>query len=81
MGAKCAPSIANLYLSIIEMSYRNINKFDLYNRFIDDCIIICKSDIDINSFCEHFDYLKLNVVCDKNVNFLDLNISINQLYR
>ncbi len=78
MGGKCGPSIANIYVYIKEKNwvvYNSIDKIIIYKRFIDDIFIISKYDILCSNFLDIFDNLKLNVICDKEVEFLDLLIS------
>ena len=79
MGCKCGPSIANLYLFLIEKSWLCIHRPLVYLRFIDDIFIANKGKLNTNEFASHFGYLKLNIVNEKKVTFLDLNISVNKL--
>jgi len=51
----------------------------VYKRFIDDIFLITKNNLDIESFKNNFEYLKLNIVNDKTVQFLDLEISIDEI--
>ena len=78
-GISSAPTIANVYLSILEENYLIILKPLEYLRFIDDIFIILSVDHNIDDLINHFDYLKLNSVTQEIVNFLDLNIKINFL--
>ena len=79
MGNKAAPSIANIYVFILEDNFLTIYRpyIFTYYRYIDDIFIIIKSDFDIKILITHFGYLRLNVVGGKLVNFLDLVISLN----
>ncbi len=77
MGVICGPSIANLYLYILEIKWYNLNNPLVYKRFIDDIFYVNIGELDLEKFFEIFDYLKLNIVKEKIVNFLDLNISID----
>ena len=79
MGAKCAPSIANLYIAILEKNFQTIHKPLLYFRFIDDIFVILHELFDINILTNSFEYLKLNVVSEESVNFLDLIISLDPI--
>ena len=79
MGSKCAPAIANIYLSILEESFIRIEKPLFYKRFIDDTFSIFDKNFDLNIFKNHFGYLKLNIVNEKVVNFLDLNIKLDPI--
>ena len=79
MGSKCAPSIANLYLSILEKSFIFIHKPIFYKRYVDDIFIIVDNyNFDINILLHYFG-LKLNITSHNLVNFLDLNISLNTI--
>ena len=71
MGAKCAPSIANLYLAILEENFLVIHKPIFYCRFIDDIFVILKEHFNIDILTNSFGNLKLNVVSNNSVNFLD----------
>lgn len=77
MGSKCGPSIANVYIFLLEKSFLFIHKPLFYYRFIDDIFVILELDFDINILINHFDYLKLKCETDLIVNFLDLNISLD----
>jgi hypothetical protein len=76
MGSKCGPSIANLFVYILEIKFLNIHRPIYYRRFIDDIFIIINQNFDINILINSFGSLKLNVQTDKTINFLDLLISI-----
>ena len=78
MGAKCAPAIANIYLSILESKFLFIHRPLLYFRFIDDIFIILKNNFDISLLTNSFGNLKLNIVCEKSINFLDLIINLEK---
>ena len=54
MGAKFAPMIANLYLSIMEENFLVIHKPLAYFRFIDDIFTILKNDFDTNILINSF---------------------------
>lgn len=79
MGCKCGPSIANLFLYIIEKSWLDLNSPLIYARFIDDIFCATTYKLDLISFQNHFDYLKLNIVENETVNFLDLSISFDPI--
>jgi hypothetical protein len=78
MGCICGPTIANLYLFILEKHWVSINKNLIYKRFIDDIIIISITPVNLNDLRKQFIYLKLNIVCDKIVIFLDLKIKFDK---
>ncbi len=80
MGTKAGPSIANIYLYILEKSFLYIHRPLFYSRFIDDIFIIVLNGFDISLLPTFFRNLKLNIT-EKNsepVVFLDLNIKLNQ---
>ena len=77
MGCKCGPTIANLYLYIIEESWVSSKKPLLYGRFIDDIVYGNDSALNTNDFEKHFKYLKLNIVHSDKIAFLDLLISFD----
>ena len=79
MGAKCAPSIANFYLSLLEENFLFIHKPLFYYRFIDDILVILYSYFNINLLTDSFKNLKLNIVSEKSVNFLDLIIELDPI--
>jgi hypothetical protein len=78
MGGKTGPSIANIYVHIKEYKWVSINKTEsllAYNRFIDDIALMTKHCILNSNFTSIFGDLKLNIVSNKEVQFLDLLIS------
>ena len=78
MGCKCAPAIANLYLSILEKSFLTIHKPFYYKRYIDDLFIIVIKNFNIENLFGFFKNLKLILSCKNGiVNFLDVNIFLN----
>ncbi len=79
MGSKCAPSIANLYIFILEKSFLTLHKPLFFKRFVDDIFTITKKDFDMNFLKNHFEYLSLNIITEKTVNFLDLLISLDTI--
>ena len=79
MGSKCAPSVANLYIFILEKSFLTIHKPLFFKRFVDDIFTITSKDFDMNFLKNHFNYLTLNIVTEKTVNFLDLLISLDRI--
>ena len=79
MGSACGPSIANLFVYILEKRWLTIHRPIVYFRFIDDILLILKNFGDIFSLVNSFGSLKLNYVSNKHVNFLDLEIWIDEL--
>jgi len=78
MGCKCGPSIANLYVSILETNWLSSIRPNIYNRFIDDIFIANREQIDSSELCNQFKNLKLNIAKGKKVQFLNLYIQINE---
>jgi hypothetical protein len=79
MGCKCGPSVANLCLYIQEINWVRLNKPIIYQRFIDDIVYLKKNGLDKNDLISQFDNLKLNFISAKKVQFLDLNIEIDNI--
>ena len=79
MGCICGPDIANLYVYILEKHWIQIERPLFYYRYIDDIFIASKNQLNIVNFTSNFRNLKLNIIQDNIVNFLDLNISFNSL--
>ena len=74
MGIVCGPSVANLYLFILERKWMSLIPDVFYFRFIDDIFIDTYKDFDLENFKSYFLYLKLNIENNKTVIFLDLEI-------
>ena len=81
MGSACGPSIANIFVYIYERKWLHIHKPLVYFRFIDDLFIISSHNYDqlSISISKAFGKLTLNIVSNKTINFLDLNISIDSI--
>jgi hypothetical protein len=79
MGCICGPSVANLFVYILERKWLSLNPDLIYYRFIDDIFIASFGDIDLIIFKSQFVYLKLNIESGNVVNFLDLNISFDSI--
>ena len=77
MGSVCGPTLANLYIWILEKHWLHIYKPTFYCRFIDDILIINNKSIDIETFKLNFENLRLNFDCGISVHFLDLEISVD----
>ena len=69
MGSKCGPSIANIYVHILEEKFLTIHRPLFYARFIDDIFIITSKNFDLKILKNSFSYLKLNIVNATIVNF------------
>jgi len=76
MGSKCGPSIANIFVYILELKFLTIHRPFYYKRFIDDIFIIVDENFDIHILINSFGDLRLNVLTGITVIFLDLSISI-----
>ena len=75
MGTICAPNIANINVNCLERKFLHIHRPLFYCRFIDDIFIIVFSSFNFQIILNFFDSLTLNIVTNKTVNFLNLNIS------
>ena len=69
MGSKCGPSVANIYIWLLEKNFLCIHKPLFYVRFIDDIFIIFNKDFDIRLLVGTFKNLKLNIVTSEKVVF------------
>ena len=82
MGSKAGPSIANIFVYILEKKWLDIHKPLYYKRFIDDIFVILERNnynVKVDSLSKAFGSLKLNLIIDKSVDFLDLNITLDYL--
>jgi len=79
MGCIAGPTIANIYIYILEADWLNMNPEIIYYRFIDDIFIAAKFLINLEIFKELFLYLKLNIEQNDIVSFLDLLIKFDSL--
>jgi len=79
MGTKCGPSLANIYLHIMETLFLTIHRPLYYSRYIDDIFIIVKKNFDILILTKFFQNLVLNIeLNNKIVFFLDLSCYLNK---
>ncbi len=76
MGSKCGPSVANIYISLLEEKFLVIHRPLFYVRFIDDIFTIVENSFDIQKLVDTFTYLKLNIVTSEKVVLLDLVIKL-----
>jgi hypothetical protein len=74
------PSIANIYVFLLETKWLNIYNHFYYKRYIDDLFLIAKN-IFLKSTIERtsFRNLTLNLEYVPKVVFLDLNVEIDPL--
>lgn len=79
MGSKVGPSIANIFVRCLEDKWLNIYKPLHFSRFIDDIFCILKNMNEIDSLKCAFGSLKLNIISNDMVNFLDLNIKLDKV--
>lgn len=79
MGCICGPSIANLFVHILERKWIQIFRPPVYNRFIDDIFFCVNTKIDINEFQSYFLNLKFTFEQAESVNFLDLVIKYDSI--
>jgi hypothetical protein len=73
MGVICGPTIANLYLSLLENSLTTIEKPLLYKRYIDDIFIIIDRTIDQKFFQEYFPDLSISICSNDEVIYITIN--------
>ena len=81
MGSKCGPSLANLYVYILEKHWLHLNKPLFYGRFIDDICLMSNTMLKEEEFKQNFSNLKLNIISSKTINFLDLTITFDEVLR
>jgi len=79
MSCICGPTVANIFLYILEMKWVYIYRPLLYKRYIDDSIVITDKEFDFEFFKSFFLNLKFTINTGDVVNFLDLNISYNSV--
>jgi len=74
MGSIAGPSIANIYIYILEIKWLYIHRASIYiyKRFIDDILMVLKSELDFKEFEKNFIYLKLTKSTGDKVNFLKI---------
>lgn len=79
MGCICGPVIANIFVYLLERKWLHIHRPIAYFRFIDDIFMLSLYILNEIDFKSYFLNLKLNIVCNKTVVFLDLSISFDPL--
>lgn len=82
MGTIVGPSIANIYVFLLETKWLNIYNPFYYKRYIDDLFLIVKNIFlksTIESLKTSFRNLTLNLEYGSKVVFLDLNLEIDPL--
>jgi len=77
MGCKCGPSIANLYLYILEKHWLYLVRPLLYDRYIDDGLVVNKGKLNVEFYKEQFSPLQLTYENKKETNILDLIAKVN----
>jgi len=75
MGSICGPTVANLYLYILEKHWFFLREPLIYYRFIDDIFMASKGKANLDEIRSLFGDLNLEISNEKVVNFLDLKIS------
>jgi hypothetical protein len=78
MGCICGPSVANLYLYMLEKKWLYLSRPLVFKRFIDDIVHINKGNLNRTELSAQYDNLKLNFLTKQTVPFLDLNINIDK---
>ena len=79
MGCICGPSIANIFVYILEKKWLCIHKPLVYKRFIDDIFLVSTTKINENDFRQYFLNLNLTITNSKRVNFLDVVITFDAI--
>ena len=77
MGCICGPTVASLFVYILQKHWLSINFPLFYGRFIDDICLITNEKLNEKDFKGIFRNLNLNIVNEKEINFLDLKISFD----
>lgn len=87
MGSNVAPAFTNLFMMHHEINmFKVINRPIIYKRYLDDILVVCNSDEEFLTMFSHmtkmtpslkFTYEK----CTKSINFLDLKINFNKLFK
>lgn len=84
MGAKFAPSLANLFMAYWETETIDIDprkELQLWKRYIDEVILIWEGDVSLESFLLKLNQNDRGIVLqheasDTEIHFLDLNITV-----
>ena len=79
MGCICGPSAATIFVYILERRWCGIEKPLIYLRFIDDTFMALENQLNIQEFQEYFVYLEFTENTGNEINFLDLNISYDNV--
>jgi hypothetical protein len=79
MGSICGPSIANIFVFLYEKKWLTIHRPLIYLRFIDDLFLIINNLIVLESLKKSFGDLELTFNIEKTVNYLDLEITRNDV--
>ena len=58
MGCICDPSVAGIFVYILEIKWYKIERPLVYFRFIDDNIMALKNRLNFQKFKEYFNYLE-----------------------
>jgi hypothetical protein len=81
MGCICGPSVASLYVYILLKHWLCIYHPILCGRFRDDIFMVTDEKLNEDNFSKSFLNLKLNIVQEKKIIFLDLSISFDTIIR
>jgi hypothetical protein len=79
MGSICGPSIANIFVFLYEKKWLTIHRPLIYLLFIDDLFLIINNLIVLESLKKSFGDLELTFNIEKIVNYLDLEITRNDV--
>jgi hypothetical protein len=86
MGGRLSCTLANIYLGILEKSVYNLPKIHLYNRYVDDILLITSySEEETGKFIKDLESsfsLRLTASYNRqSVNFLDMTIYYSYFHR
>jgi hypothetical protein len=79
MGIICGPTLANMFLNLLESHWLYIEKPIFYKRYIDDVILVSKKNLNTVFFKSFFGNLNIEFSSGDVIDFLDLKIRINKI--
>jgi hypothetical protein len=84
MGSPLAPILAEIYMRSIEEKIFNAEKLFFYYRYVDDCFVIIKESVNLESFLASLNtidqHIKFSLEDERNcrLNFLDVIVDRNR---
>ena len=82
MGSPLGPILANIFMCHFES--KALDRYCVYNRYVDDCFLIFSNKLECNQFFEHFNQqhsslsFTVESESDHTLPFLDIKITRNQ---